>query len=43
MVGNAVRDLLGYVVAGQLKPEMFAELVCCFCRSSFRTPCPSAC
>ena len=27
MVGNAVRDLLGYVVAGQLKPEMFAELV----------------
>jgi lipopolysaccharide export system permease protein len=27
MVGNAVRDLLGYVIAGQLKPEMFAELV----------------
>jgi lipopolysaccharide export system permease protein len=27
MVGNAVRDLLGYVVARQLKPEMFAELI----------------
>jgi lipopolysaccharide export system permease protein len=27
MVGNAVRDLLGYVIAGQLKPEMFAELI----------------
>jgi lipopolysaccharide export system permease protein len=27
MVGNAVKDLLGYVIAGQLKPEMFAELV----------------
>ncbi|MDD2762353.1 MAG: LptF/LptG family permease [Opitutaceae bacterium] len=27
MVGNAVKDLLGYVVAGQLKPEVFAELV----------------
>jgi len=27
MVGNAVRDLLGYVIAGQLKPEMFVELI----------------
>jgi lipopolysaccharide export system permease protein len=27
MVGNAVKDLLAYVIAGQLKPEMFAELV----------------
>src|SRR5512142_782773 len=27
MVGNAVKDLLGYVVAGQLRLEMFAELV----------------
>ena len=27
MVGNAVKDLLGYVIAGQLKAETFAELV----------------
>jgi len=27
MIGNMVKDLMGYVVAGQLKPEMFAELV----------------
>jgi lipopolysaccharide export system permease protein len=27
MVGNAVKDLLGYVVAGQIKLETFAELV----------------
>ncbi len=27
IVGNAVKDLLGYVVAGQLRPEMFVELV----------------
>ncbi len=27
VVGNAVKDLLGYVIAGQLKPDMFAELV----------------
>ncbi len=27
MVGNAVKDLLGYVIAGQLKPETFTELV----------------
>jgi lipopolysaccharide export system permease protein len=27
MVGNAVKDLLGYVVAGQLRLEMFTELV----------------
>ncbi len=27
MIGNAVKDLLGYVVAGQLRPEMFVELV----------------
>ncbi len=27
MVGNAVKDLLGYVIAGQLRPEMFVELL----------------
>ena len=27
MVGNAIKDLMPYLVAGQLKSEMFAELV----------------
>jgi lipopolysaccharide export system permease protein len=26
-IGNAMKDLLGYVIAGQLKPEMFVELI----------------
>ena len=27
MVGNAVKDLLGYMIAGQLRPEMVVELI----------------
>jgi lipopolysaccharide export system permease protein len=27
VIGNAVKDLLGYVIARQLRPEMFVELV----------------
>ena len=27
MVGNVIKDLLGYVIAGQLRPEMFTELI----------------